>query len=170
MQPAVGCLLVASPQLVDPHFQQTIVYLLEVGPTGCMGLIINRPSTWTIDQIWPDCPDVLTDQRIACEGGPVDTNRGMFIHNGDHLPATHRLAPGLALGGDLTAILRGGGRGRLFLGHAGWDAEQLETEIRQGYWLLRFGNPDLLLSPTLDVTAWEALVQTAPPLEAPSVN
>ena len=105
MQPAVDTLLIATPQLVDPNFQQTVVYLLEVGPTGCMGLIINRPSTWTLGDLWEDCPEPLLDQRLACEGGPVDHARGMLLHNGDGLPGTHRLSPGLALGGDIDAVL-----------------------------------------------------------------
>lgn len=36
--------LIAMPQMADPNFAQTLIYLIEHGPEGAMGLIVNRPS------------------------------------------------------------------------------------------------------------------------------
>ena len=38
-----GRLLVAAPELVDPNFGRTIVYLVEHNDEGAMGLVVNRP-------------------------------------------------------------------------------------------------------------------------------
>ena len=36
--------LIAMPHMADPHFAQTVTYLIEHNAEGAMGLIINRPS------------------------------------------------------------------------------------------------------------------------------
>ncbi|MBN1835703.1 MAG: YqgE/AlgH family protein, partial [Spirochaetales bacterium] len=43
-EPARGTFLVASRELVDPNFRQTVVLLLEYGKEGAVGLVANRPS------------------------------------------------------------------------------------------------------------------------------
>jgi putative transcriptional regulator len=37
-----GRLLVAAPDLADPNFQKTVVYLVHHDQAGAMGLVINR--------------------------------------------------------------------------------------------------------------------------------
>ena len=43
--PAKGMLLVATPELRDPRFSETVLLLLHYGPEGAIGVAINRP-TW----------------------------------------------------------------------------------------------------------------------------
>lgn len=38
-----GQLLVAAPQMSDPNFSKTVVYLLRHDSSGALGLVINRP-------------------------------------------------------------------------------------------------------------------------------
>lgn len=38
-----GQLLVAAPQMSDPNFSKTVVYLLSHDSSGALGLVINRP-------------------------------------------------------------------------------------------------------------------------------
>src|SRR6266404_173978 len=38
-----GLVLVASRDLLDPNFHQTLVYIAEHGPEGTLGLVMNRP-------------------------------------------------------------------------------------------------------------------------------
>ena len=39
-----GRLLVATPPLVDPNFDRTVVLMLEHGDDGALGIVLNRPS------------------------------------------------------------------------------------------------------------------------------
>ena len=39
-----GVFLVASPSLNDPNFRQTVVLVLEHGPEGTLGVILNRAT------------------------------------------------------------------------------------------------------------------------------
>ena len=38
-----GLVLAASRDLLDPNFNQTLVYVVEHGPDGALGLVMNRP-------------------------------------------------------------------------------------------------------------------------------
>ena len=38
-----GRLLVATPDLRDPNFSRTVIYIVEDGPGGTIGFIVNRP-------------------------------------------------------------------------------------------------------------------------------
>src|SRR5688572_13493784 len=39
-----GMLLVATPELVDPNFSDTVVLLLDVDEQGALGVVLNRPT------------------------------------------------------------------------------------------------------------------------------
>ena len=39
-----GMLLVATPELLDPNFADTVVLLLDVDDDGALGVVLNRPS------------------------------------------------------------------------------------------------------------------------------
>lgn len=42
--PTRGRLLVATPPLADPHFDRTVVFMLEHRPDGALGVVLNRPE------------------------------------------------------------------------------------------------------------------------------
>src|ERR1700741_1344579 len=43
MSSLAGYFLVARPVLDDPNFNRTVVFLLQHGPDGAFGLVVNRP-------------------------------------------------------------------------------------------------------------------------------
>ena len=47
-----GRLLVAAPPLVDPSFDRTVVLMLEHGDEGGLGIVLNRRSETTLDDVW----------------------------------------------------------------------------------------------------------------------
>src|SRR6476620_2519312 len=48
-----GMLLVATPDLRDPHFRRTVVYLVAHGSDGTVGVILNRPSETAVQNVLP---------------------------------------------------------------------------------------------------------------------
>ena len=137
--------LIAMPHMADPHFAQTVTYLIEHNAEGAMGLIINRPSGLSladvIEQLRPDDQNgsVQQDSPIFA-GGPVQTERGFVLHpSGQQFQATLELGElGLSTSQDvLFAIADGSGPDRylITLGYAGWDAGQLEAELADNAWL-----------------------------------
>ena len=56
-KPGPGMFLVANRALGDPHFGQTVVYLVEHGEDGTLGLIVNRSSDVSLSEAVPDIED-----------------------------------------------------------------------------------------------------------------
>ncbi len=137
--------LIAMPQMADPNFAQTLIYLIEHGAEGAMGLIVNRPSGLNLadvlEQLRPDEPiPALCDSLPIFSGGPVQTDRGFVLHSPDQqFQATLSLGPlGMSTSQDvLFAIADGQGPRRhlVALGYAGWEAGQLEAELADNAWL-----------------------------------
>lgn len=137
--------LIAMPQMADPNFAQTLIYLVEHGPEGAMGLVVNRPSGLSmadvLEQLRPD-----EDYSPLClnlpifTGGPVHTDRGFVLHPaGPEFLATLALGPlSLSTSQDvLFSIADGLGPERylIALGYAGWEAGQLDAELAGNAWL-----------------------------------
>ena len=51
---SVGDLLVATPALLDPNFERTVVLVLDLDENGALGVVLNRPSTVPVRKVLPD--------------------------------------------------------------------------------------------------------------------
>jgi putative transcriptional regulator len=165
MRPRPGVLLVASPQLSDANFLRSVVFLLDHSDSGSLGFILNRPLDVPLGDLWSEAPGGLIDARIAAEGGPVDKHKGLLLHGDLTLPGAQPMGDGIAVGGDLAALQERWATGsdhcgpRLFLGHSGWTAGQLDREIEDGAWLVRPGRTDLLFDAQPSDLLWEHLIE-----------
>jgi putative transcriptional regulator len=142
-----GQLLVATPDLQDPNFSQTVVYLVHHDQSGAMGLVLNRVlGSGPLDKVleglgMPSNGAADLELRVHY-GGPVEPARGFMLHSPDYRGAdTVMLSDLVALTaspGILQDIAAGKGpRRSLFaLGYAGWGPEQLEGELAAGAWVV----------------------------------
>jgi putative transcriptional regulator len=140
-----GRLLVASPQLGDPNFDRTVVLMLDHGPEGALGVILNRPTGLPVDEIL----DPWSDQALAAppgvvfRGGPVSPDAVIGLARTD-APDVDDTQWRLVLDGvgtvDLTVapdqqpVSVAGVR--MFAGYAGWSPDQLEDELSEGAWIV----------------------------------
>ena len=142
------------PQLADPNFARTVVLLCEHEADGALGLVVNRPTPFTLGQLYEG-------QGIAGEGssdapihygGPVQPERGFVLYEGGRdydgsMPVLDELKLGTSL--DILRDLsegRGPDRFLFFLGYAGWAPDQLEAEIARNDWLAVPADPSLLFA------------------------
>jgi putative transcriptional regulator len=159
-----GRFLVATPELRDPRFVRTVVYLVRHGAGGAMGLIVNRPIrsvplTRLLDEIGMDTTGVQGEIRLHY-GGPVEPGQGFVLHTSEYATdGTQVIAGGIAVTAN-PEILRamGGGSGPrrvLFaLGYAGWAPGQLEGEIAAGAWEIVPADEALIFDEKYD-TKWD---------------
>jgi putative transcriptional regulator len=149
-----GQLLVAMPQMADPRFTRTVIYLCAHSAEGAMGLVVNRliesltfPSL--LEQLGLEAEDTAADMPIHF-GGPVESSRGFVLHSADYLQdSTLVIDDEIALTATidvLRAIAAGGGPRRrvLALGYAGWAPGQLDAEIQANGWMLVPADFDLV--------------------------
>lgn len=140
-----GQLLVATPQIGDPRFMRTVIYMVAHDANGAMGLVVNRPIgsvplARLLDELGIGSEGISGIIRVHY-GGPVEAPRGFVLHTADYVPkGTLIVKDGMALTSQpeiLRAIAGGTGpRRSLFaLGYAGWGPGQLEAEIKAGDWV-----------------------------------
>ncbi|MCP9470738.1 MAG: YqgE/AlgH family protein [Nitrospira sp.] len=139
--PAEGVLLVAHPLMDDPNFRRTVVLLVEHGPQGTVGFVLNRPSDIPLSQALPDLAAIKETGHPLFIGGPVSPNRmTMLVRLTEPLPDMRRVFDGIYVGGSLELLERLVTRPkpteafRVFAGMAGWAPGQLAFELRQGAW------------------------------------
>ncbi len=133
---AQGCLLVASPALLDPNFARGVVLVITHDADGSFGLLLNRPLAHTLADVLPDVPAAAARIPVL-QGGPVQTDTLQFVSRGD--TAGRVVVPGVAVGAglpDLVAAHPDGDGVRAYLGYAGWGAGQLARETEEGSWIV----------------------------------
>jgi putative transcriptional regulator len=149
-----GQLLVAMPSMLDPNFHQTVTYVCEHSDSGALGIVINRPMDMDIGEVLlqlslkPNKEDNL--HQPVLQGGPVQSERGFVLHESSHnWDSTTEVGHSIYVTTSqdiLSDVAAGNGPGRMLmaLGYAGWEAGQLEHEIRQNAWLTVPASPDLV--------------------------
>jgi putative transcriptional regulator len=165
MPPAAHRLLIAAPDLSDPEFFRTVVFLIEHDETGTVGVIVNRPSHTPVGHILPDWQDVMSEPAVVFNGGPVQRDGalglGRLAASADAGTGLRAVSGGLALvdlDADAAAVSVNAQGLRVFAGHAGWDVGQLEREIGQGGWFVVAGGLDDVFSPTPG-TLWRSVLR-----------
>lgn len=144
MTSLTGQLLIAMPQMQDPRFMKSVIFMCAHTAEGAMGLVVNK----VVEQ--PSMADLLRQLGISGNGfaasrvhfgGPVEAGRGFVLHSPDYSEEGTLMVEGRI---GLTAtldILRAIGRGEgprhslLALGYAGWGPGQLDAEIQANGWL-----------------------------------
>ena len=139
-----GQILVATPEMPDPRFAETVLYMIKHDEHGAVGLVVNRPVAKG------PIADVLKSLGVETEGargeitlhygGPVEPGKGFILHSDDYvLDSTTKIKDGIAVTTDpelLRALSLGKGprRSLLLLGYAGWAPGQLEAELKANGW------------------------------------
>lgn len=136
-----GMLLVATPQLLDPNFVQSVVLLLDVDDNGALGVVLNRPSVVPVADVLSDWGGVVAEPEVLFHGGPVSTEGALavaLLSRADDAPVGFREVYGQLGIVDLDTpveLVDGTIEGmRIFAGYAGWGATQLVDEIEEGSW------------------------------------
>jgi len=140
-QARAGMLLVATPELVDPNFADTVVLLLDVDEQGALGVVLNRPTGVAVSEVLAGWGEVVAEPEVLFQGGPVSTEGALavgWLRDLDDVPVGFReVVDGLGVV-DLDTpveLVDGSLSGmRIFAGYAGWGAEQLVGEIEEGSW------------------------------------
>lgn len=143
-----GKLLIAMPNMTDPRFEKSVLLMVSHDPAHAMGVVINKPLADIelgdlLEQLAIDPREGAGGEQVFY-GGPVQTDRGLVIHTLDYRsPQTMIVADRFGVTASKEILVDIGGRGTtrkppekfmLAIGHAGWGAGQLESEIAVNAW------------------------------------
>ena len=134
-----GSLLVAHPQLRDPNFCKTVLFLsANDAQEGSFGLTLNRPAGRTVADLLPDRDLGELATVPVFLGGPVSSDQLIFASfhwnpQSQGLECRHHLVIDEAE----QAMLAEQVTVRAFVGYAGWGQGQLEGELASHSWLVQ---------------------------------
>lgn len=139
-----GDLLLAEPFMQDPNFKRSVIYLTEHNAEGSFGLVLNKPSLFTVNQMLPDFPKFRAHMYL---GGPVGLDRLNFLHSyGDIIPKSHHIKENIWWNGDYDALKAAVATQQImphnikfFIGYAGWGPEQIDDEMDEKSWIVSKG-------------------------------
>lgn len=139
-----GQLLVASRNMADPRFAESVIFMVRHDRSGALGLIVNKPIA---DIGFADFLRGMGVDPTGAEGtvrlhlgGPVQPSIGFVLHSADYtgrdtivvddamaMTVRHHVFRAMVDG-------KGPKQSLIALGYAGWGAGQLEGEIAAGSW------------------------------------
>jgi putative AlgH/UPF0301 family transcriptional regulator len=138
-----GKLLVASRELADPNFAETVVLLVHYDSEGVIGLILNRRTDLPISQVLAQLKTAKDLSNPVYRGGPVETPTVFgLLRSTDKLEGAEHVFGDVYWISSKTALEKtissrpDPGVFHVYLGYAGWSTDQLRNEIRLGGWYI----------------------------------
>ncbi|MGH9475484.1 MAG: YqgE/AlgH family protein [Terriglobales bacterium] len=160
---ATGKLLVASRSVTNRQFRHTVVLLIQVDDKGAAGLVLNRPTSETLAQLFPKLPAARGRTDVAYWGGPeaatqivslvtvpAPLREGRQVLPGLYVSTTRALME-LALNAQ-----KGPGSFRIYRGYAGWAPGKLPYELAEGRWYVLPASSQVVFDPN-PATLWARL-------------
>jgi putative transcriptional regulator len=134
-----GKLLVASPALLDPNFERTVVLICAHDAQGAFGLVLNRPieQAPVIDHVsaWAEW---VPNPAVVFLGGPVEPTTALALGQlraPEDTPILENVGlVDLSRRPDESGVVPGAAR--LYAGYSGWGGGQLESELAGNSWFV----------------------------------
>jgi putative transcriptional regulator len=145
MSPLTAQLLISSAGLHDPNFRHTVVLIGAHDDEGAVGVILNRPTEFLVADAVPPLADLTGPDAPLFEGGPVQPTQPVVLAQLEGPARTDRPVfdnIGFLTGEIDEAIRPSVVQTRVFAGHSGWGAGQLEAEVEANAWIVEPALPE----------------------------
>ena len=152
-----GKFLISSPNMIDPRFSETLIYMISDDVKGSMGIIVNKPAL-NLDlrnffNGFEKLDKEINKKYMIHYGGPVEFDKGFILHTNDYETSESKtfLKNNLVLSSNskiLNDLSSGNGPSKFIvvIGYAGWHSYQLAEELKQNSWLVANMNKKILFS------------------------
>jgi len=168
-EPAPGMFLVAMRALDDSHFGRTVVYLVDHGEDGSVGLIVNRSSDISLFEVVPDIEDGQATAHELNYGGPVGLPVIIILARDESpIEGMKHVIDNVFISSDrsvleaLLAAKKPASEVRFYLGYSGWAAGQLDFELERDSWHVVAADTDAIFSAKTD-SLWDLLIERLEP-------
>ena len=160
-----GVYLVASRNLLDPNFTQTVILLIEYNSQGAVGLIINRETDVRLRKVLPEMEMLQRSKDTVFIGGPVGVDQLLILVRADSIPKdAYRIMDELYVLSSLEVLehmLKQDGEDvifRAYAGYAGWAPGQLDSEVARGDWYVAAADLETVFSQEPE-SLWQQLIE-----------
>ena len=158
-KPATGKLLVATDEVRGSSFFHTVILLLHYDESGALGLVINRPTEATPDELLPELEGIEDYAGMTYWGGPVRLATMRALHRTDSPTEDEIFVLDKVYQMPLDKLPTGEKNQqnlRFFVGYTGWSPGQLDREILFGSWDIIQATEETVFTADPD-TIWETL-------------
>lgn len=136
-----GSLLIASPHMVDPFFNKSVIVICEHSHVGCFGLMLTKRFELDLPEELSELKESQNPHVELKIGGPVQPTQLMLLHTDCSVSHTLEIIPSVFLGGDLEFLQNTlqdpqGPFVALCFGYSGWGPGELEQDISGGLWIV----------------------------------
>lgn len=160
----VGKLLVASRGLGDPSFAETVILLVHYDTQSVVGLVLNRRTNFPLSRVLSDFKAAKNRSDAAYRGGPVETTTvlalyqpSVTIEGADHVFDKVYLITSKPVLEQILPAQPDPDIFRVYLGHAGWNRNQLQREVELGMWFVFPADTKVVLSSDPD-SLWRQMI------------
>ena len=137
----VGVYIKSTDDLIGSLFEHTTILVVEHNETGCLGFVTNKPFEKSLHEL---IEFSHANPFPLMDGGPVDRDHLFVLHKRpDLIDGGEQVTNGLYLGGNMEQVIEAINSGasnnqeiQIFVGYCGWDAGELEAEVKEGSWTL----------------------------------
>jgi putative transcriptional regulator len=140
---AAGKLLVASRNLGDPNFAETVILLVHYDDQGVLGLVLNRRTDVPLSRVFKDLAAAKDRSDPVYLGGPVETPAvfALFqspakIEGAEHVFGSVYWISAKTVFEQTMSARPDPHAFHVYLGYAGWNKEQLRREVELGSWFV----------------------------------
>lgn len=138
-----GKILVASRDLGDPNFAETVILLVHYDHQGVIGMMLNRRTEVPISRVLKEIKGAKDISDPVYLGGPVEIPSVFgLLRAKDKVEEAEHVFGGvywISAKAPLEKAISSRpvpGVFHVYLGYAGWSPEQLRAEVRVGAWFI----------------------------------
>ena len=148
-----GCFLVSEIALGDPNFRHTVVLMITHNEQGAFGLVVNRPSPFTLGDLVDGLDGTPAASIPVFVGGPVQQEVLFVLHSAIPAAGLQAEPPDEPIDGvfsepatrPLVDYLKGDWGSlpmedrpqvRVYAGYSGWGPGQVEGELKAEAWVV----------------------------------
>ncbi len=155
-----GKILIAEPSIIgDISFNRSIILLADHNNEGSIGFILNKPLDYCLGDLIPE----IESNFPIYNGGPVQQDNLYFIHKvAELIPESIEISEGLFWSGNFEQVSKlvaeekiNENDIRFFLGYSGWEANQLNSELKGNTWILSENTHRNNIIKVVDTAFWK---------------
>ena len=149
--------LVATHEMTDPRFKNTVIIMLENDAKGAWGLVINKPlGLIPLSTLIYESKDATIKQKKLYNvkipvywGGPVNGNKILVLHSQEYKNETTTSFKNISISSNYNILFeiadnKGQKEYLEIIGISSWGEGQLEGEMEREGWNLSEINLDLI--------------------------
>ena len=149
--------LVATQEMTDPRFKNTVIIMLENDEKGAWGLVINKPlGSIPLSTLVYKSKDATIKKKELYNvkipvywGGPVNQNKILILHSQEYKNETTTNFKNISISSNYNILFeiadnKGPKEYLVIIGISSWGEGQLEGEIEREGWKLSEINLDLI--------------------------